>query len=212
MTQKNWIIIVIIIFLLVIVIGGAIFSFDERIDGLQNKINNLQQNQSQNTNSLGTNINQDKVGGLDAADSESKDEWQIYIHPYYSWKISYPKNWKNRESNDSVIFYPPDLNPDLVLENNSGFIGWKIYQNPKKLSLEQFFDGNSRPNYFSDAQSIKNIVIDGASGKEFKGVGGMLTYTIAVIPMDTVIIELIDNGEKYQSNGIFDKMLNSIKF
>ncbi|MFA4871913.1 MAG: hypothetical protein WC610_02535 [Patescibacteria group bacterium] len=214
MTQKNWIIIAIII-ILVVIIGGVAFGYQNliiknkdqvlsslgnQVSQLQNQIKDLQQNQLQNQNT-NANVN---------ADNENQSDWQTYTYPVSGLTIQYPKNWKAKDFTYAIGFYLPNMNPSNDPEGLS--IEWRVYQNPQKLSLEKFFNDFWNPKYFNQAQSIKNIMVDGISGKELKGVGGMLTYTIALIPRDTVIVELRDNREENQVNGIFDKMLNSIKF
>ncbi len=167
-------------------------------------------NQGANTNQPTANVNQN-VNTNTNKPVDAYADWRTYTHPFYGWKIKYPKDWQFKEFNQSIAFAPQNIS--LEQEWTSGAIVWIVYQNPDQLSLEEFFNGTNQPNYFNDAANgIANITVDGVLSKKFNGVPGMVAYTISTIPKGAVIVELRDNGEKHKTDGIYDMMLQSIDF
>ncbi len=215
-----WVILTIIITL--IVAGGGVYAWQYTIQ--QEKDGEIQRLSEQvgNLNSQISQLQQEKIilteqisQLQDEKEKQLKvdlDNWQIYTHPLNNWTIKYPEDWHYKEYNQSVGFAPQDFVFDDISESPP-HIEWVIYQNPDRISMQDFFNGANKPDYFKDALGgIENVNIDGIESKKFKNVAGITSYTITVIPKGELFVELSDNGDNHQIDGIYEGMLSSIKF
>ena len=136
--------------------------------------------------------------------------WKTYSSDSIS--IEYPFDWEYAIKNQAIQFYPTGKRPSIEGEL-TGDIILNVYDNPKKLSLVEFYDGKNNANLYKDAMDgYEDISVDSTSAIKFKGVGGLLVYTIVAVPKNDIIFELLDNGQAHQKDGIFDHMVSSIKF
>ena len=141
-------------------------------------------------------------------------DWLTYRNEEYGYYIQYPPFWRLEIYNhDIVSFYPSDLREHERL-TQGGEIELFYMKNPKKLSLQEFYDG-PHDFYPFTAESISEIRISGINGFRFTNVEGRVrneNSDLVIIPLPIDIIEIIDVGGHHEKDGIFDSMISSFKF
>jgi len=150
------------------------------------------------------------VATVDFVDSNTK-RWPVVTHSDPAFEIHYPPSWSakisdNADSEIQFLSTGRDFGalPDSYLPDASIF----VIPNPEGLSVEDFFDGFRSPNYFADAASTENILVDGRPAKRFNGVKGLIGSDVVVIPLGTNFIEITS----YSGGQIFDEILPTLEF
>lgn len=191
------------IFLLLVVVASYL-SVDEirKRETQQKKVFEQQQKQPKK-------ITEDQHAGSDEEQEQkmknSSMEKGVYRNEYYKFSLEYPESWSfsTSESGGWVVFLPPDKQPG---PEYSGDIAVKVSENPKKLSLENYFDGNNGPNYFNKSEVIKinynNAIL--VENVNEMGVGDGKVYIID-IDVAFLVIDAISSFDER------DGMVNSIQ-
>lgn len=131
----------------------------------------------------------------------------IVVHTLNGYALPYPTGWRVEEvrKNEPLIvkFYKNINDKEL------GDISMTVYENPKNLTVKEFYNGVDRPNLFTDAiGGYQDVKLNDVSAIKFSDVLGFTHYTIVVVPYNDKIFEIADIGETHQSDGIFDKILS----
>lgn len=121
--------------------------------------------------------------------------------------FSYPSNFEPQKTENGV-YLGLIVDPSVTIPELPG-LSVEIYNNPKNLSILEYFDGDPGEDLkeFSGNEFEKKII----EGKEvlfFHEVVGLTGAGVAaVIPYNKELIEVFDNMGDFQNNGWFDKII-----
>ena len=138
---------------------------------------------------------------------------QRYVDMYERFSFDLPLDWSVEQDSDVIrltsLLTREEIrkNPDSEIPN--GDIVVAVYQNPKSLSMEAFFNGENAENYFNSAGSIENIVVDGKPGRKFNGVQGMVGSNVVVLPAGGYFVELNAGGTGFD---VFENIIDTFTF
>lgn len=145
-----------------------------------------------------------------------------YENEEYGFSFKYPGDWSflTDPMYNSVHFYSPGSEKPEILENRGyepGFEGdvwFIIHDNSNEMTIEEFFDGVNAPNPLESATDVSNIERNNIKGKKYIGVENGSTpikYTVAIIMLNDIFIEINDPHEKQEKHGMFDTFVYSLK-
>jgi hypothetical protein len=129
------------------------------------------------------------------------------------YEFSHPSTWNEVVISDSGPYFAkfflsasPRLDQEEIDE-----LAVLVYENPQQVALEQFFNGEERPNFFEDALGgYRPFSSGGATGYWFDNVIGFTNATVVVLTADGLVYEFSD-PQKHQSDGVFLEIVNSFK-
>jgi hypothetical protein len=81
--------------------------------------------------------------------------------------------------------------------------------NPDHLPMQQFYDGTNAPAY-NDGNRVGSLSVDGIKSYKYQPLESMAGQIIVIVPLSDGFLEVLDEGEGYQTNGVFDKLLQSL--
>ena len=130
------------------------------------------------------------------------------------YELSYPGSWSEAlvsESNPYIAKFVITATPDLATEYLAEF-EVVVYENPQQVALQEFFDGQERPNLFKDAvEGYREFSAGGATGYWFDNVQGLSTSTVVALAIDGFVYEFGDPDQRHQSDGFFLQTVRSFK-
>lgn len=129
------------------------------------------------------------------------------------YQFSYPNSWNLAVLSDSPYIAQFFLTT-TAKSGEEGFAEFEVwvYENPQNLSLEEFYNGQERPNLFKDAVGgYRSFSAAGVTGYWFDDVLGLTKSTVVTIPSEGVIYEFGDPDQKHQTDGIFSQIVLSFK-
>ena len=140
--------------------------------------------------------------------SEEEVGAQIYSNDKFGYQLSYPADWKTYTISDARVGFLPELaepSPEYI-----GDITITYTMNPDGLTMEEYYNGRHGVDLFTDTQgSIDDITVGSLSAKKFNEVIGYAVSSIVVIPVEGGFIEINDNNNQHQDDGIYDMMIDS---
>lgn len=135
-----------------------------------------------------------------------KNETQnSYRGDYFS--VSYPSSWQAEKVNKTTVGFgkrdrgrgPSDIS-----------VSYK--ENNKKLPIERYYDGINDVNLFEDAfGGFEKTEVGGSPAFKFKNLAGETPSTVLVIVLDKAFLEISDNYNEHQGDGIFDSFISSLE-
>ncbi len=131
-----------------------------------------------------------------------------YASDAHGYQFNLPNDWKEYVISDARVGLMPDaLEPS---EDYLGDITVSYRVNSDDLSIEEYYNGRHGIDYFTDAQgAIEDLNVSGLAAKKFNNVMGYTMSTIVIIPVTGGFIEINDNNNLHQGDGIFDQIVNS---
>ncbi len=128
------------------------------------------------------------------------------------FEFSYPSSWNKFVVSDGSPYIARFLLTATPRgEEDPGELDVWVYENPQNLALEEFFDGQERPNLFKDAAGgYRPYSTGGATGYWFDKVLGFETYTVVALSSDGFVYQF-DDPQKHQTDGIFSQIVSSFK-
>lgn len=148
------------------------------------------------------------------AESGNKEENKTYVNEEYGFTLEYPADWiinTEMSTSSSVVFYPPGKAPSKEYEY-VGEIIVEVWKNPENVDLILFFRQKDGTDLSYAYETVFDIQTNGWTGKKFSGVYGMTSSTIALLSHGDIIIAVTDINEIHQTDGVFDIILNTLKF
>jgi hypothetical protein len=126
------------------------------------------------------------------------------------YEFSYPSSWSQVILSDSPYLAKFFLTepPKSAGEEPAELIVY-AYPNPENLALEQFYDGQQRPNLFKDAiGGYAPLTVGEASGYRFDNVIGFDNYTVIALSAGDFVYEFSD-AQRHQADGLFSQIADS---
>jgi len=134
------------------------------------------------------------------------------------YEFSYPAYWTQVVVSDETPyiakFFLSSERPstETPVEGESGDLEVFVYENPEQVPLEEFFNGQERPNLFKDAAGgYRPFAAGGAMGYWFDDVLGLSNSTVVALSSDGFVYEFEDPDQKHQSDGVFQEIVSSLK-
>ncbi|MDD3887591.1 MAG: hypothetical protein PHN19_02345 [Patescibacteria group bacterium] len=94
--------------------------------------------------------------------------------------------------------------------NNKGNIVFTFKSNKQSYDFDRFYDGLNDVNYFSDSSGgFEKLKVNGLDAYKFKNVAGYSNSTVISVKTNGGYVEISDLTNKYQSNGTFEKIVQS---
>lgn len=148
------------------------------------------------------------IGAKDV--SNVPEGWKVYKKTAWGLQFAYPSTWLVTEDSEipSVDLIAPENKPAPGFEPIPDIRIW-LKANPKKLALNQFYDGKNDTNLGADAVGgQKGIAIDSFSATRFFDVIGEMTADIIVVPREGSFLEIQFRGD---SKDVFEQWLATVQ-
>jgi hypothetical protein len=129
------------------------------------------------------------------------------------YAFSYPDSWNLVVLSGSpyVANFFLTASPSLDTEEPAELAVF-VYENPDRVALEQFFNGEERPNLFKDAAGgYRPFSAGGATGYWFDDVLGFSKSTVVTLASEGTVYEFGDPDQKHQTDGLFSQIILSFK-
>ncbi|MGB7291049.1 MAG: hypothetical protein WBD99_02610 [Thermodesulfobacteriota bacterium] len=137
--------------------------------------------------------------------------WQSFVNQDGGYAILAPPDWQviTRTSEDtSTILIPPDRSPDPDLEYIGDIIIDK-FPNTDNLSLTEFYQAPGTINLFEASMAHTSFQLNGFDAVRFESALGHIPSTVVAVNLGECVIEIIDDNERHQTDGIFDNVVSS---
>lgn len=128
------------------------------------------------------------------------------------YEFAYPSSWSQ-----ILVSEDPYIAKFFLTPTKSGVpegfadLEVTVYQNPEQQTLEQFYDGQERPNLFRDAAGgYEGFSTGGARGYWFDNVLGITSFTVVALSSGEFVYEFVD-AQEHQSDGVFIEILRSVR-
>jgi hypothetical protein len=165
-----------------------------------------------NTNKV-KNIKNDSILGI--------SEWKTYKNEEYGFEFKLQDGWIQNgnptispDGNITILnFASPESQKSEYFKMYGGLINIWIYNNPKFLSVKEFFNGKIAPNIFIDEVGnivkYNNVIVDGRDSLRVDGFpGGEGVVGIVIVNDKSRFIEIENKGKPI----ITDQILSTFKF
>jgi hypothetical protein len=134
------------------------------------------------------------------------------------YEFSYPASWYEIVVSDDnpyiAKFFLSSERPstETPVEGEFGDLEVFAYENPEEVPLEEFFNGQERPNLFTDAAGgHRPFSVGEARGYWFDSVLGLTNSTVVALALDGFVYEFADPDQKHESDGVFLEIVSSLK-
>lgn len=140
-------------------------------------------------------------------ENQTKEEQKTISYTGDFFSVDYPDSWQAKKINDKTIgFFAKEAISGL------GDVTISYKENKSNLPIERFYDGINNVNLFEDASGgYTKMTAAGHEAFKFKDLVGETNSTVLVIKLDKAFLEISDNFNKHQEDGIFDGFVESIK-
>lgn len=165
----------------------------------------------ENYNYMNTNVNSNEVNGNTNVDELNKEDvsGKEYSDTFNGQKFAFTvlDGWKTDETERNRVGLV-DLADSS--SNNKGNIVFTFKSNKQSFDFERFYDGLNDVNYFSDSSGgFDRLKVNGLDAYKFKNVAGYSNSTVVSVKTNGGYVEISDLSNKYQSDGIFDQIVQS---
>lgn len=115
--------------------------------------------------------------------------------------------WKTDETEKNKVGLVDLLDSSA---NNKGNIVFTFKSNKQSYDFDRYYDGLNDVNYFSDSSGgFEKLKVNGLDAYKFKNVAGYSNSTVISIKTNGGYVEISDLSNKYQSDGTFEKVVQS---
>ncbi|MFA6296507.1 MAG: hypothetical protein WC663_04075 [Patescibacteria group bacterium] len=167
-------------------------------------VNNNENYMALNSNVNSTNENSN-VNELNKEDVSGKEYSDTFNGQKFAFTVL--DGWKTDETERNKVGLV-DLADSST--NNKGNIVFTFKSNKQSFDFERFYDGLNDVNYFSDSSGgFDKLKINGLDAYKFKNVAGYSNSTVISIKTNGGYVEISDLSNKYQSDGVFDQVVQS---
>lgn len=140
------------------------------------------------------------------AEKTEKIERKIIEYSGTFFSLSYPASWQVKKVDAATVNFS-----ESGAKGEDDFTA-NYKENPTNLPIERFYDGINDINLFEDAAGgFEKTTVDGKNAFRFKNIIGEVSATAVVIKSDKGFIEIWDNANRHQEDGIFEKTVESVK-
>lgn len=150
------------------------------------------------------------IGGPDEDVNKELQNTTRYTNDEQDFSLLLPNGWTSNEADSGRVgLLPAGSVASLQYE---GDIVVNVKQNPKKLSLKEYYNGINDVALFTDALGgSKPFEVNGLDAFLFKEVEGYVPSNVAVVDTGDTFIEITDTGMRHVDDGVFDAIIYSVK-
>lgn len=211
---SNLRLILFLIFILIFIFGVGFFASQKGTEKQKSKnkgeaIEKSEKRETTKANQKKKKAAKPKIEKEEERGQTKTEEGKNLSYSHYStefFALDYPADWQVKKLDNKTF------NFSQTAQNGRQGITVTYKENKQNLPIERFYDGINDVNLFEDASGgFEKITVGTYEGFKFKGVVGEMPATVVVLKGDKKFLEIWDNANAHQSDGIFQKMVESVE-